>query len=322
MTLLYFDPFCFEHQTGNHPENAQRVRRAMETLQENGLAKHCTRKVWVPASAEQIRLVHPNRYVENLEAEVVKGGGRIEADTVVSPKSVDVARITAGAALDAVEQVVRGQDCNAFCLMRPPGHHALVDAPMGFCLFNHAAIAAKYAIDGLGLNRVMVVDWDVHHGNGTQDIFWTDPAVGFFSMHRFPFYPGSGEASEVGSGDGLGTTVNLPIQLGTSRELQRKAFRLSLEKFALKIRPELIIISAGFDGHHLDPVGALGLESEDYVEFTKIVLDIASVHAAGRVVSLLEGGYNPDALAESVSYHLQTLLDASTEKERVDPAVG
>ena len=184
MTLLYFDPFCFEHQTGNHPENAQRVRRAMETLQENGLAKHCTRKEWVAASPEQIQRVHPTRYVENLEGEVAKGGGRIEADTVVSPKSVDVARITAGAALDAVEQVVRGQDCNAFCLMRPPRHHALVDAPMGFCLFNHAAIAAKYAIDGLGLNRVMVVAWDVHHGNGTQHMFYDDPKVLYISLHR------------------------------------------------------------------------------------------------------------------------------------------
>ncbi|MGC6442024.1 MAG: histone deacetylase [Rubripirellula sp.] len=310
MTLLYFDPFCFEHETGQHPESAERVRRASERLDDSGLVERCHRPSWSPASIEQIQRVHPIAYLNQLENQTASGGGRIEADTVVSRHSLKVATQCAGAVVDAVNRVIGEEENTAFCLIRPPGHHALVDAPMGFCLLNHVAIAARHALQAHGLHRVMVVDWDVHHGNGTQDIFWEDPAVGFFSMHRFPFYPGSGEASEVGSGAGLGTTQNLPMHYGSSRELQLSAFEKSLERFAEKIKPELVLVSAGFDAHRLDPVGDMGLESEDFVSLTQIVLDIANVHAGGRVVSLLEGGYHPDALAESAALHLQTLLDA------------
>ena len=308
MTLLYFDPFCFEHETGSHPESAGRVRRASERLQQSGLTQRCQRPQWSPATLKQIQRVHPIAYLNQLEDQIASGGGRIEADTVVSQNSLKVAAQGAGAAIDAVNRVMDEEENNAFCLIRPPGHHALVDAPMGFCLLNHVAIAARHALEVYGLRRVMIVDWDVHHGNGTQDIFWEDPAVGFFSMHRFPFYPGSGEASEVGAGAGLGTTQNLPVHYGSSRELQLSAFRKSLERFSEKIKPELVLISAGFDAHRLDPVGDMGLESEDFVTLTQDVLDIAKVHAGGRVVSLLEGGYHPDALAESAALHLETLL--------------
>lgn len=310
MTLLYFDPFCFRHETGEHPECAKRVRCAADHLDASGLAQLCERPSWMPATMPQIQRVHPESYLGHLRGQCEGEAGRIEADTVVSAQSMEVALLAAGAAIDAVTKVTQGEQKNGFCLMRPPGHHALVDAPMGFCLLNHAAIAAKHAIDHGGLDRVLIVDWDVHHGNGTQDIFWKDGSVGFLSMHRFPFYPGSGEASEVGEGDGLGSTVNVPIHHGTSRRLQLDAFRHSVERFADKVRPQLVIISAGFDGHRLDPVGSLGLESEDFIDFTKIVLGVAEVHAAGRVVSLLEGGYHPEALAESAGYHLRTLLDA------------
>ena len=310
MTLLYFDPICFQHDTGEHPENAARVKCAADYLEKSGLAEKCERPSWKPATPQQVQRVHSNSYLSELREQCASQAGKIEADTVVSKDSMKVALLTAGAAVDAVSRVTSGEQTNAFCLMRPPGHHALVNAPMGFCLFNHAAIAARHAIEHCEMDRILIVDWDVHHGNGTQDIFWEDASVGFLSMHRFPFYPGSGEAGEVGVGAGLGATVNVPIHHGTSRQIQLDSFRKSVERFADKIKPSLIIISAGFDSHRLDPVGSLGLESEDFVDLTKIVLDVANVHSQRRVVSLLEGGYHPQALAESSSLHLRTLLEA------------
>jgi acetoin utilization deacetylase AcuC-like enzyme len=227
---------------------------------------------------------------------------------VVSAASFDVARFAAGAACDAVDRVLRGEDTTALCIARPPGHHALPDRAMGFCLFNNVAIAARVAIDEHGLDRVLVVDWDVHHGNGTQDIFYTDERVGFFSAHRWPFYPGTGASDETGSGQGLGITRNLPLEFGTTRETYRARFRRELESFAATVKPQLVLVSAGFDAHREDPIGSLGLEAEDFGELTRDVLDVAAVHAGGRVVSLLEGGYNPKRLAESVAEHLRGLL--------------
>ncbi len=182
---------------------------------------------------------------------------------------------------------------------------------MGFCLFNNVAIGARVATDEHKLSRVLIVDWDVHHGNGTQDAFWTDERVGFFSIHRWPFYPGTGDSDETGSGAGLGTTLNVPIEFGTARREYLAHFRATLENFADKLRPQLVLISAGFDSHRDDPVGSLGLEIEDFSELSRIVLDIADVHAGGRVVSVLEGGYNPGVLAGCVEVHLQELLAKS-----------
>jgi acetoin utilization deacetylase AcuC-like enzyme len=204
--------------------------------------------------------------------------------------------------------VLAGEDRTALCLVRPPGHHALADYAMGFCLFNNVAIAARVAIDEHDLERVLVVDWDVHHGNGTQDTFYADGRVGYFSAHRWPFYPGSGAADETGIGAGLGATRNLPLEFGTPRATYRDRFRRELEDFAARIRPQLVLVSAGFDAHRDDPIGSLGLEVEDFAELTQMVLDVASVHAGGRVVSLLEGGYNPPILAECVAAHLGRLI--------------
>jgi acetoin utilization deacetylase AcuC-like enzyme len=308
MTLLYYDPLFLEHDTGRHPENAGRLRPLIKHLDASGLSARCERVAWEPVSIERLCRVHTSQHVDAVKAFAQRGGGQIEVDTVVSPKSYDVALMAAGAVCDAVTRVVRGHQQRALCLVRPPGHHALADNPMGFCLFNNVATGARLAIDEFELQRVLIVDWDVHHGNGTQAIFWKNSQVGFFSAHRYPFYPGTGASDETGAGEGLGTTYNLPIKFGISREDYVAGVGAQLERFADKIKPQLIIISAGFDSHGSDLIGSLGLESEDFVPLTQLVLDIANTHAEGRVVSVLEGGYNPSALTECVAVHLEKLL--------------
>ena len=311
MTLLYTDPIFLDHNTGPHPENADRLRAISERFSKSKAAMACERPRWNAATAQQLQYVHASETIETIKRFAESGGGRIESDTVVSPKSFDVACRAAGAACDAVDRVMRGDDKTALCLIRPPGHHALPGEPMGFCLFNNVGVAAKHAISAGGCDRVLVLDWDVHHGNGTQAMFWEDEQIGFLSMHRFPFYPGSGRKDETGGGAGLGTTVNVPIAFGTSVKDQMDAWRDAVESLANKMKPDLILISAGFDSHAQDPIGSLGLESEDFATLTNIVRDVANLHASGRIVSLLEGGYNPEKLAESVECHLTELQKSS-----------
>jgi len=309
MTLLYSDPRFLDHDTGRgHPERAERLRQISALLDSSGLATESARPQWQPATLERIERVHGGRYVKSVADLAGRGGGWPDPDTVVSPASFDVARLAAGAASDAVDRVLAGEDRTALCLVRPPGHHALPDRAMGFCLFNNIAVAARVAIDEHGLDRVLIVDWDVHHGNGTQAIFYADGQVGYFSIHRWPFYPGTGATDETGTGAGLGATTNLPIAFGTPRNVYRDQFRQELEGFASRIKPQLVLISAGFDSHREDPIGSLGLEVEDFADLTRCVLDVANVHANGRVVSLLEGGYHPTRLAECVAEHLTGLL--------------
>ena len=313
MALLYTSETFLAHDTGAHPERALRLATVHKHLTEIGLAERCTRPEWPPATKEQVCRLHGGDYFDLLQRYAAAGGGRIEADTVVSERSFEVALLAAGAACDAVRHVLskaasKTPAPRAICLVRPPGHHALSKGPMGFCLFNNVAIAAKSALADHGLDRVLIVDWDVHHGNGTQDMFWEDEQVGFFSIHRFPFYPGTGDADETGSGRGLGFTRNLPIAYGTSRDEYLSTFQANLEDFAAKVRPQLILISAGFDAHRQDPIGSLQLETEDFATLTHIVRAIADVHCGGRIVSVLEGGYHPQRLADSVAVHLEGLL--------------
>jgi acetoin utilization deacetylase AcuC-like enzyme len=309
MTLLYYDPRFLDHRTGAHPERPQRLEQVAAHLGRTGLHRRCRAMAVSPIPDAALRLVHSLDYARELAAFSAAGGGHIEADTVVCPQSYEVARLAAGAAGDAVARVVRGEDRNALCLIRPPGHHALADSPMGFCLFNNIAIAAAVATRQLGLERVLVVDWDVHHGNGTQASFWEDPQVGFMSIHRWPFYPGTGWKDETGTGDALGTTLNLPVEFGLPRKEYVRMFRDELERFAARMRPQLVLVSAGFDSHAEDPVGSLGLEIDDFEPLSDAVLDVADAYAGGRLVSVLEGGYNPGILAGCVEVHLRRLLD-------------
>ena len=214
---------------------------------------------WQPATLDRIQHIHASEYVEEIKSFAKSGGGRVEQDTVVCEKSFDVALMAAGAVCDAVERIERHEGRRAFCLVRPPGHHALTDRAMGFCLFNNVAVGARVATKEFGLERVLIIDWDVHHGNGTQATFWEDPQVAYFSMHRNPFYPFTGNENEKGAGPGLGATRNLPIPFGMPREVQLAMFKNELTGFADDFKPQLIFISAGFDAHKDDPIGSLGV---------------------------------------------------------------
>ncbi len=310
MTLLYYDPRFLDHDTGQHPENANRLRSILARLEKAALLQECTRRSFEPLPVERVSEVHQPSVAAQAKRVAESGGGYLDADTVICPQSYDVALLAAGASVAAVENVLRGTAARALCLVRPPGHHATSQRSMGFCLFNNIALAARHAKDVHGVQRTLIVDWDVHHGNGTQDIYFDNPDVMFLSIHRYGhgFYPGTGAADETGTGRGRGFTMNVPVRFGTSRRDYLALFKNAVEKAADRMKPELILLSAGFDAHTRDPIGSLGLETEDFTEMTQFLLDVAKTHAHGRLVSCLEGGYNLEALAESVQTHLEELL--------------
>ena len=308
LTLFYYDPQFTQHQTGDHPECPERVVAVHRHLLRTGVLAHLKTPKWEPIAPARLAQVHDPAYLDQLGRLAARGGGFLDSDTVASGSSFDVARLAAGAVADAVTRVVGGEDRRAFCLIRPPGHHAMADRGMGFCLLNNIAVGARLALDELGLARVLIVDWDVHHGNGTQAIFWEEPRVGFLSIHRWPFYPGTGRRDETGGGPAVGTKVNLPIEYGTSRKQYLDCLRRDLELLAERVRPELVLVSAGFDAHRHDPIGSLGLETEDFRPLTQMALDVADSYAGGRLVSVLEGGYNLTALADSAEVHVEELL--------------
>ncbi|HLW66229.1 MAG TPA: histone deacetylase [Gemmataceae bacterium] len=310
MTLLLSDPRFLLHDTGRHVETPARLVAITDRLQQSGLATKCSTQTWEPIGEDEILAVHEPGVLALLKAITAQGGGWVDGDTVLSAQSLEGAKLAAGAATAAVDTVILKQANNALCLIRPPGHHATPDHSLGFCLINNIALAAHHALTQHQLNRILIVDWDVHHGNGTQDIFYADPRVQFLSIHRYGhgFYPGTGAADETGTAKGLGHTCNVPLPAATPRPQYFDAFTRALERSASQIRPELVLISAGFDAHRLDPIGRLGLEVEDFAELTKRVLEVANVHCHGRVVSCLEGGYNIQVLAECVQAHLEVLL--------------
>jgi len=306
--LLFSDPCFLDHQTGEHPESPERLRHLYRLLATRPVHKRYSTGDVQAADRAQLERVHKPDYIDQVRDFAERGGGRIEADTVVSRKSYEVAVKAAGAAVSAVDAVLAGKAPRALCLARPPGHHALHDDAMGFCLFNNVAIAARQATSQHKLERVLIVDWDVHHGNGTQDLFYDAGDVWFLSVHRSPFYPGTGAAHETGRGAGLGTKFNLPLTFGTTRKAFREKFQTILEQAADRCRPELVLISAGFDAHAADPIGSLGLETEDFEPLTRLVGQVADQYCGGKIVSLLEGGYNVEKLAECVECHMEALL--------------
>ena len=307
---LLYDKTFLGHDTGPvHFETRRRLKCVLTTLDEDPALTHRLHRVAPrPAAMPDLQRCHSEEMIREIRTFIEHGGTHLDTDTPVSEDSFDVACLAAGGAVTAVDTVMADSGGRAFVLSRPPGHHATPYRPMGFCLFNHAAIAARYAQAVHGLEKVLIVDWDVHHGNGTQDIFWTDDSVFFFSTHQSPHYPGTGAREETGEGKGSGYTLNIPLRAGTDAGAHRQAFHDALNEIESRLHPDLVIVSAGFDSHRGDPLGGLMLEDSDFTEMTKDVLRIADKHANGRVVSILEGGYNLDLLGGSVRSHLLALL--------------
>jgi acetoin utilization deacetylase AcuC-like enzyme len=306
-TALVYDPAYLNHKTRHHPENPERLKVIVSALQQDETL--WTRLLHVAprqVSDDDIMRCHSFRLIEQIRSLCERGVPFVDLDTAISPESFDVAKLAAGAAAVAVDEVFNDAS-NAIALVRPPGHHATSNRAMGFCLFNNVAIAARYAQVHYGADRVLIIDWDVHHGNGTQEIFYRDPSVFYLSTHQYPYYPGTGSAGERGLDKGEGTTLNIPLSEGTSANAHRQAFTDALRKIERDFPPDLIIISAGFDSRRGDPLGGLMLEDNDFEEMTKQVMDMADRHAAGRVISVLEGGYNLDTLGETVRTHVAAL---------------
>jgi acetoin utilization deacetylase AcuC-like enzyme len=305
-TLLVTHPACLQHLTPlGHPERPERLRAVESALEDEKF--QLLARVQAPAAAlETIALCHPMEYVLRLrEISPRDGMVRIDADTSMSPGSFEAALRAVGGAVHAVDEVTAKAARNAFVCVRPPGHHAETARPMGFCLFNGAAIAVRHAQERFGMGRAAIVDFDVHHGNGSQDIFWSDKSVMYCSTHQMPLYPGTGAANERGE---HGTIVNAPLRPGDSGEKFRAAFEGAILPRLREFRPELIVISAGFDAHMRDPLANLNLLEDDFAWATRKIMDVADASADGRLVSVLEGGYDLEALGASAAAHVLALM--------------
>ena len=293
-----------------HPECPERLDAVLRGLGEAGLLNRLARVDARAATEEELLLCHTREYLSTAKRDVESGRPYLSTgDTDITPNSWEVAARAAGGVLNAVDAVVSGKARNAFCAVRPPGHHATPNRGMGFCLFNNVAIAARHAQRKHGLARVLIVDWDVHHGNGTQDIFYSDPSVFFFSTHQWPLYPGTGRADETGEGAGRGATMNRPFPAGSGRAEILGAVQGSLLPAAERFQPDLVLISAGFDSRAGDPLGRFTLTDRDFADLTRTAIEIADRYACGRVVSVLEGGYNLEGLARASAAHVEALLE-------------
>lgn len=309
-TALIHHPIYQKHDTGlGHPETPKRYEVVMKALKSDKKFWETLAEITPEKAAKGIvQAAHSPQHFKYLEHAFEEGVHMLDADTVISMQSFDASLYAAGGACRAVDAVMEGEAKNAFVAVRPPGHHATSEHAMGFCLFNNVAVAARYAQRKYKeIERVAIIDWDVHHGNGTQGIFFDDPSVFFFSMHQYPWYPGTGSRGETGFGRGKGFTMNTPVKAYTKSSEQKRMFEASLQDISKDFKPDLIMISAGFDAHLTDPLGQLRLEDEDFISMTKTVKQWADEACEGRIVSCLEGGYNLETLGETVKNHVSEL---------------
>lgn len=300
------------HDTGKgHPERPERLAALHQHLDESGLGQDLTTIEPFVVDEDWLHRGHAAAHVTNVRKRCEQGATYMEDyETMLCPASYDIARRAVGATFAGADAIASGDVDFAFCAVRPPGHHAEFDRAMGFCLFNSVAIAARYIQETHDLERVVIIDWDVHHGNGTQHILETDPSIFYFSIHQFPHYPGTGAADERGLGEGLGATLNVPVPAGTGDDVYRDAFDQTLIPAMETFRPEFVIVSAGFDAHVRDPLSMTRVSDEGFARMTEQVLTIANDHANGRLLSVLEGGYDLEGLSSGVETHLKVLLDA------------
>lgn len=311
-TALLADPIYRQHDPGaGHPERPERYDAVTQALNQAGLTKSLGRIETRSATEDEIAACHGRTYIQTVKREIAGGARELSTgDTNVGPRTWEVALNAVGGVLNAVDTVVSRKAVNAFCAVRPPGHHARPEQGMGFCVFNNIALAARYGQRKHGIGRVLIADWDVHHGNGTQDIFYEDGSVFFFSVHQSPWYPYTGKENETGASKGVNCTMNCPFPAGSGREQILSAFRNKLKPAADAFKPDLVLISAGFDSRKDDPLGQFTLADEDFAEMTSLLLEVADKHAGGRLVSVLEGGYNLKGLASSATAHVKTLASA------------
>ena len=305
------------HTLEGHPEHAGRIRRIWQVLEETRMIERLLTITPAPATMEQLTRVHEAGYIEIVRRVSERGGGMLDPDTYVIPVSYEVARLAAGGTMAAVEAILSGEADNALAVVRPPGHHATPDQGMGFCLFNNVALAARHAqaISEM-VERVMIVDYDVHHGNGTQDAFYEDGSVLYVSTHQYPFYPGTGGLDEIGTGPGYGTTINMPLRPGTGNEGFSLLYERVLWPAARRFAPDLILVSAGFDAHWADPLAMLQLDLQGYAHLTRELIAMADELCDGRIAFVLEGGYDLEVLGYGILNVAYALLG---EDEVVDP---
>lgn len=309
---LFLDAVCREHDTGAHPENQGRLDAIWRELERQGLVQRCACPAPRPATAEQIAAVHSAGYIKLVASIAERGGGHLDPDTIISTGSYRAALAAAGCALQATTWVVR-EGAPAFALVRPPGHHARPGRGMGFCLFNNGAVAAAHALHSLGVQRVLLADIDAHHGNGTQEVFYDSPQVLYFSAHQFPCYPGTGHWSETGSSRGLGYTVNVPLPGGTDDAGYGRVWQEVLSPLARRYRPELILVSIGYDTHWADPLTDMALSVSGTAHAVALLRDLADELCQGRLALTLEGGYEARSLAAGAAATCRILLGESAE---------
>ncbi len=303
-----YDPIYLKHDTGQHVENARRLEAVMSRLEQSGVKPRLTPIKPRAAAIEELSLVHDESHIRHVKEVAERGGGWLDADTVISRYSFDAALYAAGGAIKATEAVMNGEVNSAFALVRPPGHHATRSEAMGFCLFNNIAIAAKYALAKFGLERILITDFDVHHGNGTQEAFYNDPRVVYISTHQYPFYPGTGSIEETGGGTARGTKVNIPLPAGCGDAEYQQVYEQIVVPVAGRFRPQLILVSAGYDTHWADELALMRVTVAGFAQMVRTIRGLADEMCGGRLVFSLEGGYNLAALAASVNATFKVLL--------------
>ncbi len=303
-----YDPIYLKHDTGQHVENARRLEAIIAHLEGTGLKQRLTPIKPRAASIGELSLVHDEQYISHIRDVAQKGGGWLDADTVMSSDSYEVALYAAGGVIRATEAVMNGEVNGAFALVRPPGHHATYEQAMGFCLFNNLAIATKCALANYELERILIVDFDVHHGNGTQSAFYNNPHVLYISIHEYPFYPGTGSIEETGGGVAEGTTINIPLPAGSGDTQYLEVFEQIIVPAAIRFKPQLVLVSAGYDTHWADELALMQVSVTGFAQMVKIIKGLGDELCDGRLVFSLEGGYNLTMLAVSVKATFDMLL--------------